>query len=319
MKQVKSLSIIVVISFVSLNSFCFGATVLPSFYTTVDQFENELLHVIKPPLVSIERIHGVRTVIRASRSDHKTNTPTDAVLFICGMHAREHITMQLCRRLFYELFLPTIRSQTELTYVMIPFMNEWGLREVERGQTCLRKNQNLVDLNRNYHDIEDVGSHCRHHYFRTGEEWEGPNAYSEPETQAILDIIKRFHITRVFDFHSGEHSVYGDGPDSRSNHLIRQEQHLRMRKVLNKVQSLHACPECHQRIGSASQLSTYQAFCTLNDWALLQPSVIESWTLEIYGNERERDCWKMFNPENPTVFDHTLTMWLQVTQLMLNV
>ena len=68
------------------------------------------------------------------------------ILWTFNEHARELITAELALEMIMEL--KYIKPERRVT--IVPVVNVWGRKHVEKGNPCQRTNVNGVDTNRNY-------------------------------------------------------------------------------------------------------------------------------------------------------------------------
>jgi murein tripeptide amidase MpaA len=118
-------------------------------------------------------------------------------LYSFNEHARERITGELALQLIKKL--KKMKPNRRIT--IIPILNTGGRRKVENGAPCTRKNNNGVDINRNFQMTS-----TQHKYARWSEEYEGERPLSEKESQLIASILKK-GVKRYVNVHSGEFSL----------------------------------------------------------------------------------------------------------------
>jgi hypothetical protein len=221
----------------------------------------------------------------------KDERPNRDEFWVFNEHARERITGELALEIIQSLHI--LKPMKRIT--IIPVLNVWGRQKVEEGDTCLRKNSNGVDTNRNYQ------INTKHHYDTFSEEYEGPHPISEKESQLVSSILKD-GVKRYINIHSGEYSMYMPY-DSNTNVPPHAKQ---MRSVLKRIQPL--CPQC--AAGNAAKVSTYKAYGTSVDYAI-RIGVPEAYTFEIYG-ANSYDCHIMFNPKTYDQFVDNIKMWKRI-------
>ena len=212
------------------------------------------------------------------------------VLLVFNEHARERVTGELALKVIHKLRKWNPKARVTL----IPVLNVWGRKHVEKGHPCQRKNQRGVDTNRNYQMQSN-----KHRYSKGGEEFEGEKPLSEKESQLVAGIL-RTGVRRYVNVHSGEKSIYMPY-DSRVG--SRPKNHKVMEKNIKKW--AEACPEC--AVGSAASTSFYRAYGTSVDYAVDMVGVPEAYTFEIYG-DASLNCDKMFNPSKYELH-HILKQW----------
>lgn len=212
-------------------------------------------------------------------------------LWVFGEHAREKITSEIA----FHTLKDVINMKPDKRITIIPVLNVWGRKQVDKGNHCLRKNKNGVDTNRNYQIQE------KHHYDISSDEYEGPHPLSEKETQLVSSLLLS-GVKRYINVHSGEYSMYMpyDSNSSPPPHADR------MRQVLNILHE--QCSQCVY--GSAATVSTYKAFGTSVDYAI-KNGIPEAYTFEVYG-QIASSCEKMFNPLHHDTFQDTITMWKRI-------
>ena len=222
--------------------------------------------------------------------DYLKDKPRDQ-FWVMNEHARERITAELA----FHVIRDIVNMKPDRRITIIPILNVWGRRTVEEGNTCLRKNKNGVDTNRNY----QLGE--KHEYDPTSEEYEGPHPLSEPESQLVSSILLS-GVQRYINIHSGEFSMYMPY-DSNASPPPHAET---MRHFLRVLQPL--CPECVE--GSAGKVSTYKAFGTSVDFAI-KSGIPEAYTFEIFGDVAN-SCEEMFNPIKHDTFSDIIDKWKKI-------
>ena len=227
--------------------------------------------------------------------DWLPNEPIDT-LWTFNEHARERITGELALSIIEQL--PIVRPEKRIT--IIPVLNIWGRIQVDKGDTCRRKNRNEVDTNRNY-QIE------RHYYESFSEEYEGPYPLSEKESQLVSSILLK-GVKRYINIHSGEFSMYMPYDSNTSP----PPNASRMRKFLLSLH--HLCPECAK--GQAAKISSYKAYGTSVDYAI-KNNIPEAYTFEIYGKQTHH-CKDMFNPKKEKEYVRIIDMWSNILFTSLN-
>lgn len=221
--------------------------------------------------------------------DWKRNQPMDQ-LWVFNEHARERITAEIA----YHTLLDIVSLQPDKRITMIPVLNVWGRKQVEKGNGCLRKNQFGVDTNRNYQTLHT------HKYSRDSEEYEGKRPLSEKESQLVSSLLLK-GVQRYINVHSGEYSMYMPFDSSTSV----PPNAKRMRYVLQKLKPM--CPQCVY--GSAAVASTYKAYGTSVDYAI-HNGVPEAYTFEVFGDV-STSCVTMFNPSTKN-YETVVNMWARI-------
>lgn len=222
--------------------------------------------------------------------DYLPEKPMDQ-LWVFGEHARERITSEIAFRVINDI----INMKPSHRITIIPVLNVWGRKQVDRGDTCLRKNENGVDTNRNY-QVDNT-----HSYPRGSEEYEGPHPLSEKESKLVSTLLLS-GVQRYINIHSGEYSMYMPYDSDTSTPPNLNE----MTHFLNTLKPL--CPQCTE--GSAAVVSSYKAFGTSVDYAI-KNGVPEAYTFEVFGST-DYSCEKMFNPVNYDEFVDVTNMWKKI-------
>ncbi|MFD9127411.1 M14 family metallopeptidase [Kitasatospora sp. NPDC059571] len=188
-----------------------------------------------------------------------SDTPKPCVMMIGGVHAREWGSCEILIHLAADL-LEAQRDGTGLGYgsttfsagqisgllhrldlVIFPLVNPDGRHYSQTVRPMWRKNRNPanaggnpdpdcvgVDLNRNYDFLFDFvtafdpSAHPRVSNNPCDPQvYAGPSAFSEPETQNVLDLLEQFPLTRWFvDVHSYAQDIlynWGDDENQSTN------------------------------------------------------------------------------------------------------
>lgn len=238
-------------------------------------------------LGSIGMTHQGRDIwsLRISTNpDFSENKP--AVLFLGGHHAREHLSVEVPLRFVqwlmseYKKGNPRAVRYVETREIhLIPMVNPDGLEyDIEGGRyKTWRKNRRVnrdgtygVDLNRNYGYQWGTGGSSNS---PNSETYMGPQAFSEPETQAIkLYIETHKNISILLSFHTFSELIlypwgWSNGSISEARDKAVHEKMARKMATWNKY-----TPE------QSSDL--YIASGDLTDWAYGTQKVI-SFTFEL--------------------------------------
>ncbi len=120
-------------------------------------------------------------------------------LLIAGIHGEEPETLWLARRLLERV------DGGDTTWAILPCANPDGML------AGVRQNAAGVDLNRNFPSATwrpeesftyPPGTQVRRSEHRTNRSLPGVRAGSEPETQAMIDLVKRLDPELILDLHS---------------------------------------------------------------------------------------------------------------------
>lgn len=131
---------------------------------------------------SVER-RGIDIFVHGDRSAFTT------VLVLGGIHGDEPKGVNLARRLISLLKQDSTLSR-DIQWVILPVVNPDGF---ERRR---RRNANRIDLNRNFPTKNWTRGTKRSRMFG------GESPASEPETQAIIEVVERFQPDRIITIHS---------------------------------------------------------------------------------------------------------------------
>ena len=149
---------------------------------------------------------------------YKLGSGKKNILIVAGIHGNETGTVKLALNLLGWLESGGARYK-ELTFLIIPCLNPDGYTEALlhpdylRGGTIGRFNANGVDINRNF---PTPTFQSRAHWAR-GKNYEehvevysGEKPNSEPETQALLNLIKKEKVEFIIAFHNAGSDVIGN-------------------------------------------------------------------------------------------------------------
>jgi len=152
------------------------------------------------------RAEDVR-VLRLTGSSGNTAGRTKVMINL-GIHGREYITGEVSLRLLAQLCDGSKRSQEllqETEFMIIPLLNVAGREKVETETAAcasMRKNENDVDLNRNFDFKWEEGSDDPYQ-----EDYRGTTAMSEPQSRLLNHTAAVFAPTMFIDVHSGDQSL----------------------------------------------------------------------------------------------------------------
>jgi len=147
-----------------------------------------------------------------NRPIHAYELANDAptILIIGGIHGDEPQSTFVGDCLV-DLLRTTVAEMMDEHLLIVPQLNPDGL------ERAMRHNANGVDLNRNFPTADWKLLSSDDPYYG------GPMAGSEPETQLVLDVIRRFQPRRILSIHCiGEerHCVNYDGPAEHLAQLL---------------------------------------------------------------------------------------------------
>ena len=130
----------------------------------------------------------------------KTHTGQAPILFIGGVHGDEPEGVELAEKFLLWLQEMDAKSTALRPWILIPCLNVDGYSRLERT------NGRGVDLNRNFPSDDWSPEHKAPRYFP------GPHPNSEPETQALVQLIAAEKPQLIVHFHSWEPCVVYTGP-----------------------------------------------------------------------------------------------------------
>jgi carboxypeptidase T len=177
-------------------------------------------------LASLAKAHPTMTEISTIGTTHRkrpiqaiviSTDPSDmnrpALLFNAMHHARELMTTEVVLHMA-EVLLRNYGKDQEITHwldtsriILVPQVNPDGNQFVHDGQAMWRKNAwesdgrtYGVDVNRNYPAL--WGSCNGSSIAKGNDSYRGPAAASEPETQAMMDLVKKERPVANISYHS---------------------------------------------------------------------------------------------------------------------
>jgi protein MpaA len=122
-------------------------------------------------------------------------------LFIGGIHGDEPEGVRLAED--FLMWLKSHSSEKDHPWSLIPCLNPEGY------ESQLRTNSRGVDLNRNFPSRDWLGSSEKNRYYP------GPQAASEPEVRALVQLISQVKPRVIFHFHSWKPCVVYTGEPGR--------------------------------------------------------------------------------------------------------
>lgn len=260
---------------------------LMPWYHSTDEIRRELTDIVaacsKAGLEATLTESGPLDVLRIKQQ--YVVATTKAVL-VFGEHARELISPEsgldlasnLCSRggASSGLARETLRRGVE--FVLIPNANPKARRLVEDGYYCKRTNENQVDLNRNWGD-----EHRDARGNQPGDDQNpGPRGFSEPETQALRDIVENERPDIFLSIHSGAYLLgapYGYTFGKPQNQAAFNE-------VLRPISKRFCGGDCPY--GSLADMIGYANKGCDIDWVSDHVGVPYAFTWEIYAGWRYR-------------------------------
>ncbi|MDD0852222.1 M14 family metallopeptidase [Halobacteriovorax sp. GB3] len=195
-------------------------------YKTHQEIESILKEYVRrfPKIAKIYKIGKSfenRDILALKISDHVEKDEIDepSILFNSMHHAREVMSPEVSLDIIDQLLTQYESNQTYRGYVdrseiwVVPMLNVDGNAKVWDGSRMWRKNTRLsngVDINRNY---PYKWGECRG---SSGSAWSqtyrGPSAQSEPETKALMGLVKKIRPVFNISYHAySEIVIYPQG------------------------------------------------------------------------------------------------------------
>jgi len=189
-------------------------------YHTLDELYAEMDAVAKnyPKLVSVD-VYGKSLEGRELKVVKISTGGADKpeILFSGNIHAQELTGAEFCLALIKKLasgygkdcYITSLVDGADI-YV-IPSLNPDGNYKATKAQAnygfagFIRKNQNKVDLNRNYPYPADAPSRLKDSAgskYKWMTSYRGPEPLSEPETKALIAFIEKHHFIISMNYHT---------------------------------------------------------------------------------------------------------------------
>jgi hypothetical protein len=224
-------------------------------------------------------------------SAHPENLQQPALLFNAMHHARELMTTEVIMHMAQTL-LQNYGRDPEITrwldssrIILVPQVNPDGNQLVHDGQSMWRKNAwetggrtYGVDLNRNYPALwgECNGSSPS----KTSDSFRGPEAASEPETNAMMKLVREEKPVANISYHSfSEMILYPFGCRSEKNPAVDLFKSIAFEMKENVIDDRGN--KNTYAVGTAPEL-LYEADGTDADWQYREAGVI-SFAMEVNG------------------------------------
>lgn len=156
----------------------------------------------KPPRVTVQTlVYGHSALgqpLTATILDNGPQAKSDVTLIFGGFHGNERSTPDVVRQLQpYLLQNPTLWRERRVVLVPVANPDGWA--------AATRVNAHNVDLNRNFPaDWSCTGRAARNN--------PGPAPASEPETRAMISLLRELHPQKVVSLHSPLHCLNWTGP-----------------------------------------------------------------------------------------------------------
>ncbi|MFK7824598.1 MAG: M14 family metallopeptidase [Oligoflexales bacterium] len=259
---------------------------------------------------------SIRGIILSSPTEENSISNKPSILFNAMHHARELMTTEVILDIADYLLSNYEQDEIIQTWldryriILVPQVNPDGNQRVHEGNRWWRKNTWLsrnrvtgVDLNRNYPTLWDgCGGSSGN---KGSQDYRGPSPASEPETQAMMELVAKHKPVLNVSYHSYSELIiypYGCRKESNPSRQIFHEIALDMKKTIiddNDEADTY-------QVGTAPEL-LYQADGTDLDYQWQKHNVI-AYTIEINSRatgfqpsyqewrditvERQRGSWK---------------------------
>jgi len=172
-------------------------------------------------------------------------------------------------------------------FLIVPNANPTSRRAVEAGELCRRGNERGVDLNRNWAEPGERDGPWRQPWQAGTEEDPGPEAFSEPETAVLRDLIHEISPDLVVDVHSGAYFLATPdngtlaSPGTSAAHAASQ--------VLSAVSKRYCKGRCP--VGQLAEMEgRFLRGCAI-DYAAGAVSVPFAFAFEIYADSERQERW----------------------------
>jgi len=234
-------------------------------------------------LFEVGKTHQQRSMMAIEISAHVDDTDKPVILFNAMHHAREVMTTEVVMHIA-KVLTENYGKDPEVTnwldqyrIVLVPQVNPDGNAIVSSSDTMWRKNAYElngdvvgVDLNRNY---SAYWNYCDGSSdYPDSEIYRGPSAGSEPETQAMMNLVSTYKPVADISYHSySELIIYPFGCSKVENpskdlfHAISQAMNKKIRDDDNKTNAY--------AIGTAPEL-LYEADGSDIDWLWKEQGVL---------------------------------------------
>lgn len=236
------------------------------------------------------------------------------VAIVCGWHAREWATVELCKH-----WESLVHHDTRMRWIIVPEMNMQTQRVKQQQQSsCLRVNQRGVDPNRNWPEQCDNGEPAS----KPGEEFYGGTlALSEPEVRELDQLLREEQPHLLLLAHTGSNMILTPYDSACMQHHENRTSVEHLSKLANWLAD--ALPSNSQwlrpLVGPGHELLFwYKVSGGLTDYAMQQLGVPLVLTLETYKDHQqcldstvELGCAHQFVPHDPQTCRVDLQPYLQ--------
>eukprot|EP00916_Digyalum_oweni_P022909 GHVL01037981.1.p1 GENE.GHVL01037981.1~~GHVL01037981.1.p1 ORF type:complete len:350 (+),score=50.58 GHVL01037981.1:126-1175(+) len=305
------------------------------FYHSTDQIHQELIELSKKcPHLSVNSQKkktgpGNDVTLDFVSIKGKSSSPKNRVFFLFGEHARELISSESALDLVktfcgsnpdQQEFAKKALEHSEILITMNA--NPLSRQRVEKGEYCLRTNEDGVDTNRNWDD------HWNGLATNQEEINPGKKPFSEAETQLVKSEIEKFKPTAFLSVHSGTYGMYMPWAYKAEKAHKNQKSMLQILSTLNDSY-------CKCSFGAAGEKVGYNSYGTCIDYVYEKLEVPYAFAFEIYGkpdenkNEKSKKvtkkkeflvpdneakneqfkCFGFFNPSTDEEYKSVISNW----------
>lgn len=219
--------------------------------TTLQTYSN--MQVCNSTLIVGESVEGcaIEIFMRGQSNDSTT-------LILAGMHGDEPKSVYLAQQ-FIEFLDSDSTIGQDIQWIVLPIVNPDGF------QLRRRRNANRIDINRNFPTSNWIRGSKRSRMFG------GESPESEPESQAVIQVIEQFLPDRIISIHSIGRNRFCNNYDGPG------------RTMAESMHRLNGYP-----VTDTIGYSTPGSFGT---WAGIERN-IPTITLELPSHHSSKRCWK---------------------------
>lgn len=206
---------------------------------------------------------------------------------LCGVKGREVYTKETIQAIL-----------RKIKFYIVPIVNVYGRKVVQKGDLCKRTNENNVDLNRNWpsHWKEDNDN---------PDENPGSRPFSEWQTRALRNIIEEISPNIFITTHSGNLGMYTPFAYKKFKYSDLNPGNRRsIKKMLHIIKRINK-RYCNCTAGSIGNELGYLCPGTCLDYAFESKNVKYSFAFEIFdGDSKNENYLKILNDPNLKGFNH---------------
>ncbi|KAH1011513.1 hypothetical protein HUJ04_000864 [Dendroctonus ponderosae] len=237
-------------------------------------------------ILMLKQIGGL--LFRISSGPSETSTPKPGILIDAGIHCREWIAPPVALYIIQQLVQNSANAHmyANVDWYIVPNLNPDGYEFTQSNNRLWRKNRRLTegaqcigtDLNRNF---GYYWMHAGASQDSCSEIYAGPEAFSEPESQAIRDwvLANGENLQLYLSFHSyGEMMLYpwGYAPELPENHEDLHYVGQLAATAIDQASTINS----QYRVNSSAIL-LYEAAGGSDDWVKAEGKVDLSYCVEL--------------------------------------